>query len=112
MSAGRVSSVTPGLMTRLLREPWPGNLAEVADLLHGMLAVQTKGILDVEHLPQGFGAGMRRQLTPMEWMAREAIVEALRSCGGDKTLAAESLGISRASIYRKIKAFGIEVPSH
>jgi len=109
MSAGRVSSVSPELMTRLLREPWPGNLAEVADLLHGMLAVHAVGTLDVKHLPDGFGAGMRRQLSPMEWLAREAIVEALRSCGGDKTLAAESLGISRASIYRKVKAFGIDV---
>lgn len=109
ISGGRVTGVTPELMGRLLREPWPGNLTEVADLLREMVATTSKTQLEVRDLPSGFGAGIPHRLSPLEWMARDAIVEALRACGGDKTLAAESLGISRASIYRKIKTFRIDV---
>jgi sigma-54 dependent transcriptional regulator, acetoin dehydrogenase operon transcriptional activator AcoR len=107
LSGGSVTAVTPALMSRLVREPWPGNLAEVSSLLQKMLARGAKGKLDVSDLPAGFGAGVRRQLTPLEWMEREAIIDALRACGGDKSKAAQSLGLSRASIYRKIKAFDI-----
>lgn len=108
LSQGRVTAVTPQLMGRLQREPWPGNLTEVEALLQTMLAEKVSGDLDEEDLPPGFGIGVRRQLTPLEWMEREAIVEALHSCGGDKTRAAEAIGMSRASIYRKVKAYEID----
>jgi len=65
-------------------------------------------LLDVGDLPAGFGTGLRRRLTPIEWMEREAIVEALHACGGDKQIAANAIGLSRASIYRKIRAYDIE----
>jgi len=107
ISHGQVTGVSPELVTRLLREPWDGNLTEVAHLLQDMVTRATGPVLDVAQLPAEFGSGVRRQLTPLEWMTREAIVEALRACGGDKAIAAESLGISRASIYRKIKSYGI-----
>lgn len=109
ISGGRVTGVAPELMGRLLREPWPGNLTEVADLLREMVATTSGTQLEVRDLPPGFGAGIPHRLSPLEWMARDAIVEALRACAGDKTLAAASLGISRASIYRKIKTFRIDV---
>jgi len=107
-SGGRVREVTRQLSDRLVRESWPGNLTEVAELVATMVRGATGGTLDVPDLPAGFGSGLRRRLTPMEWIEREAIVDALRGCGGDKQLAAEALGISRASVYRKVKAFGIE----
>lgn len=107
-SNGKVVGVTPELMNRLVREPWPGNLAEVSDLLDQMVARARTSVLEVSDLPPGFGSGVRRKLSPLEWMAREAIVEALRASNGDKQLAADALGMSRASIYRKIKTYGID----
>ena len=56
-------------------------------------------------------ATVRRRLTPVEWLLRAAIVDALRAHAGNKELAAASLGMSRASIYRKIKSLDIDVPS-
>lgn len=108
LSRGRVTSVSPELLTVLIREPWPGNLAEVADLLTAMIPSATDSVLREQHLPAGFGSGLRRRLTPLEWMTRDAIVEALRACEWDKARAAEALGMSRASIYRKIKAYNID----
>ncbi|MGL5825452.1 MAG: sigma-54-dependent Fis family transcriptional regulator [Nocardioides sp.] len=107
-SHGKVTGVTPELMNRLVREPWPGNLAEVSEVVDQMVAAARTGTLGVRDLPPGFGSRLRRKLSPLEWMAREAIVEALRASNGNKQAAADSLGISRASIYRKIKAFDID----
>lgn len=111
LSHGRVTEVAPELVTRLVREPWPGNLTEVSDLLRTMVGRTTDHVLREADLPPDFGSGLRRRLTPLEWMTREAIVEALNACDGDKTRAAEALGMSRASIYRKIKAYRIEPTS-
>ncbi|MFZ2504191.1 MAG: helix-turn-helix domain-containing protein [Nocardioides sp.] len=110
LSGDRIRAVTPALMNKLVREPWPGNFTEVVEVM--TLAVGnvkgTRDTLDVSDLPAGFGSGVRRKLSPLEWMAREAIVEALRATRGDKQLAADALGISRASIYRKIKTYDID----
>lgn len=107
-SSGKVVGVTPELMSRLVREPWPGNLAEVSDLVEKMVSGAQASVLDVGDLPAGYGSGVRRKLSPLEWMAREAIVEALRASNGDKQVAADALGMSRASIYRKIKTYDID----
>jgi len=102
-------TVTPALVSRLAREPWAGNLTEVDDVVKQMVSHARGKVLDESDLPTSRGAGLRRRLTPMEWMTREAIIAALRDHDGDKEKAAKSLGLSRASIYRKIKSLGIHV---
>jgi transcriptional regulator of acetoin/glycerol metabolism len=105
--ATRAVVVTEQLMARLQRERWPGNVAEVNDLLAEMLRATDHPKLDVSDLPARFGRRLRRRLTPMEWLERGAIVQSLRATDGRKEVAATSLGISRASIYRKIRLFEI-----
>ncbi len=63
--------------------------------------------MDVADLPAECRATSRRSLTRLEALERDAIVDALGVHGGDKVAAAESLGMSRATIYRKIREFGI-----
>ena len=108
LGGGRVHGLSPALVTRLLREPWPGNYHDVSAVLTEMIGLANGSELSLDDLPEGFGTGLTRQLTPLEWMQRDAIVAALRACDWDKAQAAESLGMSRASIYRKIKSFAID----
>ncbi|WP_432877020.1 sigma-54-dependent Fis family transcriptional regulator [Kribbella sp. CA-245084] len=103
----RSVAVTEQLMARLQRERWPGNVAEINDLLGEMLRATDLNKLGISDLPARFGRGLRRRLTPMEWLERGAIVQSLRATKGRKEVAATSLGISRASIYRKIRVFEI-----
>lgn len=49
----------------------------------------------------------RRRLSPLESMERDAIAQSLQDAQGNKAKAARSLGMSRATIYRKIREFGI-----
>jgi len=53
----------------------------------------------------------RRLLSPLESMERDAIVSSLLDFNGSKVKAAESLGMSRATIYRKIHEYGIVIPA-
>jgi hypothetical protein len=108
ISGGRVTRVSDGLMDRLTRASWPGNLSEVASLVASVVPTVAGDTLELAHLPADFGRGARHRLTRLEVLEREAIIEALRSCGQDKLRAAEALGISRASIYRKIKQYEID----
>ena len=108
-AGGRNVVPTPPLISRLTREPWPENLAEVDALIRDMVhAMHDGNELDIGHLPPDRRGGLRRKLTAMEWMTRDAVLDALRVNHGDKARAAETLGISRASIYRKIRAFDIQ----
>ena len=52
----------------------------------------------------------RRVLSPLESLERDAIVRSLDTAHGNKQQAARALGISRATIYRKIREYGIVSP--
>ena len=59
-------------------------------------------------LPPECMAVGRRTLTPLESLERDAITQALIDHGGNKGQAAEHLGMSRATIYRKIRGYNID----
>ena len=102
---------TPALVERLRRQPWPTNLAGLAEVVDQLLARRDGPVVDAAAVDEVLQASVRRRLTPVEWLLRAAIVDALRAHGGNKELAAASLGMSRASVYRKIKTLDIDVPS-
>jgi transcriptional regulator of acetoin/glycerol metabolism len=65
------------------------------------------GTITPDDLPPSVRSVSRRHLSLIEAMQRDAVVRALADAGGDKTRAARSLGMSRATIYRKIHDYGI-----
>jgi transcriptional regulator of acetoin/glycerol metabolism len=62
-------------------------------------------------LPPEIRSVSRRLLSPLESLERDAIERSLTDARGNKAKAAKSLGMSRATIYRKIHEFGIVAPS-
>ena len=60
-----------------------------------------------DKLPPECRSVTRRKLTQLEALERDAIVRSLQDNGGDKQEAASALGMSRATIYRKINDYGI-----
>ena len=67
-------------------------------------------VITVADLPPECRASTRRVLTPLESIECDAIVQALLNVDGNKVRAAQQLGMSRATIYRKIREYGIRVP--
>ena len=98
-------------MRLLMRMTWPGNIEQVHQTLRKVVKHRRTGVIRPADLPPEVHAVSRRLLTPLESMERDAIVVALASAAGNKVEAARSLGMSRATIYRKIHEYGIVTPT-
>jgi transcriptional regulator of acetoin/glycerol metabolism len=94
-------------MRQLAKLPWPGNVAQLRRVLVETVARQRSGVITAAELPYECRSVTRRTLTQMEALERDAIVRSLQENGGNKLEAAQALGMSRATIYRKIKDYGI-----
>ncbi|MFI8535295.1 sigma-54-dependent Fis family transcriptional regulator [Streptomyces aquilus] len=91
----------------LERHPWPGNVTELAHLVRTLAEHRrTTGPVRRDELPDAVREGPApRPLTPMELAERSAILDALHLHGGNKARAAASLGIARATLYRKLRGY-------
>jgi transcriptional regulator of acetoin/glycerol metabolism len=98
-------------MQLLLRSPWPGNTEQLWQVLRRVVQHRRTGSIQPSDLPPECRTVSRRLLSPLESMERDAIVRALLDSGGNKLKAAKSLGMSRATIYRKVHEYGIVAPA-
>jgi transcriptional regulator of acetoin/glycerol metabolism len=103
---GRVTC-SPAAMQLLLRHTWPGNAAQLWQALRQVVQRRRVGQILPEDLPPECWTVSRRVLSPLESIERDAIVQSLLDAGGNKIRAARSLGMSRATIYRRIREYGI-----
>jgi transcriptional regulator of acetoin/glycerol metabolism len=99
--------LAPDAMRQLGRLPWPGNVSQLRRVLTETVARQRSGSISADKLPPECRSLTRRKLTQMEALERDAIVRNLQDNGGNKQDAARALGMSRATIYRKINDYGI-----
>lgn len=107
MAPGRGVDVGPDAMSVLVRHPWTGNVAELEEALRFALARRPRGHITAAELPEWAYSTARQPLSRWESMERDLITRALVDEAGDKSKAAARLGISRATIYRKIRSYGI-----
>jgi transcriptional regulator of acetoin/glycerol metabolism len=92
----------------LSRRPWPGNVRELEGVLRHALARRSRGDLTVDDLPVEYRSPVAPEdLTTMQTVEREAIVRALDAEDGNRWAAAERLGISRSTLYRKLATYHI-----
>jgi transcriptional regulator of acetoin/glycerol metabolism len=102
---------SPEAMTLLARSAWPGNIEQLWQVIRQIVRRKRVGSIEPADLPPECWTVSRRLLSPLEALERDAIVQALLDTGGNKAKAAESLGMSRATIYRKIHGYGIVIPA-
>jgi transcriptional regulator of acetoin/glycerol metabolism len=100
-------TLSPAAMNQLMRLPWRGNVEQLHRVLNRITRLRRSGIIDLDDLPAECRATTRRQLTQMEALERDAICTSLAIHHGNKDRAAEDLGMSRATIYRRIRQYGI-----
>ncbi len=94
----------PGAVAALAGRSWPGNLAELRAVLAGIPERESSLPLRAEDLaPEYRSTGRVAKLGGLERAEREAIIDALRDSGGNKVHAAAGLGISRTTLYSRIK---------
>ncbi len=109
-----VEAVSQEAMDLMIDYPWPGNVRELENAIgHAFVHCSGEVILP-KHLPQdlfggpaGPGSGPM-SLGSLEDMERSAIAGMLKRCKGNRSLAAQRLGIGRSSLWRKIKKYGFD----
>ena len=102
---------SPEAMHLLLRSNWPGNTEQLWQVLRQVARHRRTGTIHPGDLPPECWSVSRRLLSPMESLERDAIVQSLLDHHGNKAKVAGSLGMSRATIYRKIHEYGIITPA-
>ena len=108
LASGRRVRCTPDALAILGGARWPGNAAQLHDVLRRSLAARPAGDIEAGDLPAEVAVhGTRRRLTPLETAERDLIVSALIEARGNRVQAAAALGMGRATLYRRLRAFGI-----
>lgn len=98
-----------------LEYPWPGNIRELKSVIESAVMVSDGDYMTITDLPmnlQHYATGHReavgnRAIKNMEEGERTIIEDALRQTNGNRARAAEALGISTRTLYRKVDKFGL-----
>jgi transcriptional regulator with AAA-type ATPase domain len=112
LPGGSRLTMSAAVMSQLARAPWPGNVEQLRRMLKSIIKVRHSGVIEVSDLPPEGRAWVRRVLSPLEALERDAIVTALLDNDENPTRAASAVGMSRATIYRKLRQYGITLPLH
>jgi two-component system, NtrC family, response regulator HydG len=99
-----ITSASADAMLMLRAHPWPGNVRELEHTLEYASIMCPHNQITVDHLPADFKTNQpaRTAVDKEEAVSVDAIIQALEKAGGNKSRAAQLLGISRRTIYRKL----------
>src|SRR5271170_6280686 len=117
---GESIQVTPNAMKSFLQYDWPGNVRELENCIARAVALGDHRTIDVGDLPPAVRVGQEADAqstdsalstTALSDLERITILRVFEQAGGDKALAGRMLGISRATLYRKLKLYNIPLRS-
>jgi PAS domain S-box-containing protein len=110
-----IAGVSPEVLARLMEHGYPGNVRELENIIEQAFVLCRGRMIEPHHLPPELrpaAAAAGGESGPTSLRAAEAhlIREALRRHRGNRRRVAQELGIDASTLYRKMKAFGIETP--
>lgn len=110
--SGERVELSESALEMLLNNSWPGNMRQLHHVLRYACAVCKGPVIGVDDLPAMLGASapVKGQDTASGSPARQALIDTLVRNRWKPLLAARELGISRATLYRKVNAHGIKMP--
>ncbi|MCF8038053.1 MAG: sigma 54-interacting transcriptional regulator [Desulfohalobiaceae bacterium] len=113
----QIKGISQEAMERLISYPWPGNVRELRNVIEYAFVLAQGSTLGLHDLPQKIFSGQNqgqatersgRTVNKSEIDAgRRELVQALQKAGGNKTRAASILGVSRVTVWKRMKKHGI-----
>ena len=115
-------NIAAAAMKCMVQYDWPGNVRELENAIERAVALGSQETLELHDLPPALVEGQEPQLalealpypvksatanTDLEQIERVTIQRVFEQVKGDKALAGKMLGISRATLYRKLKRYNI-----
>jgi sigma-54 dependent transcriptional regulator, acetoin dehydrogenase operon transcriptional activator AcoR len=111
---GHPPAIEPEALRWLVSYPWPGNIRELRNVIRTALAMREDEVIRTIDLPSEIRRAARGSTPPgstakgpLRVAERAALLKAIESCHGNITRTAEQLGVSRNTLYRKMKRHGI-----
>jgi DNA-binding NtrC family response regulator len=112
-----VMNISAEVLGILKRYSWPGNVRELENIVQRMIILADSETLKLDGLPERMlaqrdtGTSQTDHFSPQSLEEIEAhfIRKTLLETGGDRTLAAEILGIDKSTLWRKVKKYQIEI---
>ena len=111
-----IAGFSPEVYARFYDYPWPGNIRELENVIERAVVLCAGKTVEPACLPREFSEQVCSPPaegsigSAVEHTQRQAIVRALERCSFNRTAAAKELGIDKTTLYRKIRALGIELP--
>ncbi|MGW0040025.1 sigma-54-dependent Fis family transcriptional regulator [Gordonia sp. NPDC003376] len=107
LAGGRSVRFSPEAWRIITHYSWPRNISQLREALNHALHRRPAGEIQATDLPAYCHTVSSRTLTPLENAERDMIVAALQNNGGNRVAAATEVGMSRSTLYRKLKSYGI-----
>jgi DNA-binding NtrC family response regulator len=114
--AGRQVDITPAAIEALASAEWPGNVRELQNTVERLVLFSRGAVADVPDLPAPFRGTPTRpvdqifaDLPPLDEVERRYLLRVLGEVRGNRTRAAEVMGIDRRTLYRMAERFGIDL---
>ena len=107
-------AITPAALQRLLAHRWPGNLRELRNVLDYAASLCANGPIDLDDLPELSMARLPSQADTTEAAhddGPEALLHALRAAHWNVSAVAREMGLSRMTLYRRMKRAGFVPPN-
>ena len=110
-----IKGITPAAMEKLITYDWPGNVREIRNAIEYAFVLCQSGLIDIEHLPPKITKGVIEPIPRIDtghekdrfW---EDTLKALHKTNGNQSEAAKILGVSRVTVWKRIKKYGIVMP--
>ncbi|MBI5199743.1 MAG: sigma-54-dependent Fis family transcriptional regulator [Nitrospirae bacterium] len=110
-----ITEISQDVISILMNYDFPGNVRELENIIERGVALSNGNTIEVAHLPQDLKELSIRtfrkkegKIPSLEEQEEAYIKWVLKEVGGNKTLAAQILGIDRVSLWRKLKRYGLE----
>ena len=113
-SGKNILGLTPEAIEKLTAYPWPGNVRELRNALDYAFVLCSSGGIDTHHLPPKIAGTLAECKEPtsrqpkLNREKKQALIRALRESRGNRSEAAKLLGVSRVTVWKQIKKYGID----
>ena len=111
----KITGLTPEAMKGVMAYHWPGNVRELKSALEYAFVIAERGLIGLHQLPQNvLNRKAARIPEPIPENGKDAsektaLIEALRKCNGNQSQAARILGVSRVTVWNRMRKYGIDL---
>ena len=115
LTGKRISGLTKEAIKRVMSYNWPGNIRELKSAIEYSFVLQEKGLIGVEHLPNYLNTEENADVTfqaagdDPNISEKSALIKALKQSLGNRSQAAKILGISRGTVWNRMRKYDIDM---